>query len=174
MKAKSKEAWRQYSYLHSGGNQLAWKEHVNVRLNVSWNDAMPDLTSCERCIGRVFTLCLRPVRLKGDSKHLFDSSTSRKLEGSDFGLEKCGFLHSFVGGTADVSGNHHQAARMDAGHDADQIDLEPQLKVFRLKGFKFRSKGCQGQVQDGVSCSWICDEGDVSLQMKGFILITGC
>lgn len=46
--------------------------------------------------------------------------------------------------------------------------LEPQLKVFRLKFFKFRSKGCQGQVQDGVSHSWIFDEGDVSLEIKGF------
>jgi len=57
---------------------------------------------------------------------------------------------------------------MEAGHHSGQIDLEPQLKVFRLKVFKFRSKGRQGQVQDGVSYSWIFDEGDVSLQVKGF------
>lgn len=58
---------------------------------------------------------------------------------------------------------------MEAGYHGGQIDLEPQLKVFRLKVFKFRSKDCQGQVQDGVSHSWIADEGDVSLEMKGFL-----
>ena len=88
---------------------------------------------------------------------------------------KCGLqeylLHSCVGCTADVPGDHHQAARMEARHHRSQIDLEPLLKVFRLKVFKFRSKGCQGQVQDGVPHSCFLDEGDVSLKkIRGFVL----
>ncbi len=75
-------------------------------------------------------------------------------------------LHSCVGCTADVTGDHHQAARMEARHHRSQIDLEPQLKVFRLKVIKFRSKGCQGHVQDGVPYNWIWDEGVVSLKKK--------
>jgi len=93
--------------------------------------------------------------------------TSCKPKAPDFGREKY-LLHGCVGCTADVAGDHHQAARREAGQDSGQIDLEPQLKVFRLKVLKFRSKGCQGQVQDGGSYIWIHDEGGVSLEMKGF------
>lgn len=86
----------------------------------------------------------------------------------DCGLQKYR-LHSCVGCTADVTGDHHQAARTEACHHSSQIDLEPQLKISRLKLFKFRSKGRQGQVQDDVSYTCISDEGDVSLEMKGFM-----
>ena len=85
------------------------------------------------------------------------------------GLQKYHLLHSSVGCTADVPGDHRQAARTDAGHHSSQVFLEPQLKVLRLKVDKFRSKGCQGQVQDGVSYAWISDDSDVSLEMKGFV-----
>lgn len=81
-----------------------------------------------------------------------------------FGLEKILLLHCCVGCTADVTGNHLQAAGMEASHHGSQIAVEPELKVFRVKVYKFRSKGCQGQVQDGVSYSWICNGGDVSLK----------
>lgn len=87
---------------------------------------------------------------------------------SDFGLQKHQLLHSCVGCTADIPGNGHQASRLEAGQHSDQIELEPQLKVFRIKVSKFRSKGCQGQVQDGVSNGCILDNSDVSLEMKGF------
>lgn len=92
----------------------------------------------------------------------------QKLKMLSFGLQTYHLLHSCVGCTADVSGYHYQAARVEARHHRKQVDLEPQLKVFRPKFFKFRSKGCQGQVQDGVSYTWISDEGDVSLEIKGF------
>lgn len=72
-------------------------------------------------------------------------------------------LHGCVGCTADVTGDHHQNARMNACHHRSQVNLEPQLKVYRLKVFKFRSKGCQGQIEDDVSHPWICYDGDVSL-----------
>ena len=87
---------------------------------------------------------------------------------SSCGLQKNHLLHSCVGCTADVTGDHHQAARVEACHHSKQIDLEPQLKVFRLICFKSRSKGCQGQVQDGISNIWIFDEGDVFLEIKRF------
>lgn len=95
------------------------------------------------------------------------SLTSWKPKMSNCGPQKY-LLHSFVGCAADVTGDHHQAARLEARHHGSQIDLEPQLKVCRLKVFKFTSKGCQGQVQDGVSYTWIFDDGDVSLEIKGF------
>lgn len=97
------------------------------------------------------------------------SLTWCKPKKSIFGRKKYHHLHSCVGCTADVTGNHLQAARMEAGHHRSQIAVEPELKVFRLKVCKFRSKGCQGQVQDGVSYSWICEEGDVSLEIKRFM-----
>lgn len=86
---------------------------------------------------------------------------------SDCGLEKSHLLHCCVGCTADVTGYDHQAARLDACHHRSQIALEPQLKVFGIKVYKFRSEGCQGQVQDGVSYGWISEDGDVSLEIKG-------
>lgn len=85
---------------------------------------------------------------------------------SDWGLEKSHLLHCCVGCTADVPGYDHQVARVDACHHLSQIALEPQLKVFRGKVYKFRSKGCQGQVQDGVSYGRISEDGDVSLEIK--------
>lgn len=92
----------------------------------------------------------------------------QKLKMLSFGLQTYHLLHSCVGCTADVTGYHYQAARAEARHHRKQVDLEPQLKLFRPKFFKFRSKGCQGQVQDGVSYTWIFDDGDVSLEIKGF------
>lgn len=86
------------------------------------------------------------------------------------GLKKYHLLHSCVGCTADVTGNGLQAARMETGHHRSQIPVEPELKVFRPKACKFRSKGCQGNVQDGVSYTWICEEGDVFLQIKRFMV----
>ncbi len=84
-------------------------------------------------------------------------------------------LHSCVGSTADVSGDHRQASRMETRHHRKQIALEPQLKTVRLKVPKSRSEGCQGQVQDGVSYAWIPDDSDVSLEIKGHIFqIGGC
>lgn len=94
------------------------------------------------------------------------SLTSCQPKVCNCGLQKH-LLHSCVGCTADVTGDHHQAARMEARHHRSQIALEPQLKVFRLKVFKFRSKGCQGQVQDGVPYNWSLDEGDVTLKNIG-------
>lgn len=76
-------------------------------------------------------------------------------------------LHSLVGFTGDVTGDHPQAARKDARHHRNQINLEPLLIVFWLKVVKLRSKGCQGQVQNGVSHIWILDEGDISLKREG-------
>lgn len=80
------------------------------------------------------------------------------------GLSKYRLLHSFVGCTADVAGDRQQVVRKEACHHTGQIDLEPQLKVFRHKIFIFRSDGCQGQVQDDVSHCWVTDEGDVFLE----------
>lgn len=80
-----------------------------------------------------------------------------------------GLLHSCIRLTADVPGDHYQRVLAQARHHRSQIDLKPLLKVFRVKVFKFRSKGCQGQVQDGVSNLWISDQGDVSLQEKGMM-----
>jgi len=94
----------------------------------------------------------------------------QKLEMLRFGLQTYYLLHSCVGCTADVTGYHHQAAGVEACHHRRQVDLEPLLKFFRFKFFEFRSKGCQGQVQDGFSYTWISDEGDVSLEIKGFTL----
>lgn len=85
------------------------------------------------------------------------------------GLKKHYLLHSCVGCTADVTGNGLQAARMETGHYRSQIPLEPELKVFTPKACKFRSKGCQGDVQDGVPYTWILVEGDISLQIKRFL-----
>lgn len=86
------------------------------------------------------------------------------------GLKKHYLLHSCVGCTADVTGNGLQAARMETGHHRSQIPVEPELKVFRPKACKLRSKGCQGHVQDGVSYTWIRVEGDISLQIKRFMV----
>lgn len=51
-------------------------------------------------------------------------------------------LHCFVGCTADVTGDRHQAVRKEAGHHSGQIDLEPQLKVFGPKIDILRRDGC--------------------------------
>ena len=74
-----------------------------------------------------------------------------------------------LGWTADVAWDHHQAVGREAGQHSGQIDLKPQLIVLWLKVPKFRSKARQGQVQDGVSYSWVDDVGDVFLEMKVLI-----
>ena len=136
---------------------------------------MLDLTPCEMCSGRDFTLCRSPVRLKEENRYYCDLSGATVLYDASpkclsVDLKPYHLLHGCVGCTADVTGDHHQNARMKARHHSSQIDLEPPLKVFRLKDFKFRSKGRQGQIQDGVSYLWICYDGDVSLEIKGIHL----
>lgn len=101
-------------------------------------------------------------------KSLSHSLTSCKAKGPDYGLVK-NLLHSCIRCTADVAGDDHQAVRRQTGHHSGQVELKPQLIVFWLKVPKFRSKACQGQVQDGVSDSWIEDVGDVFLEMKGLV-----
>lgn len=85
------------------------------------------------------------------------------------GCQKCPRLHGFVGCAGDVTGDPNQAVRAEARHHSGQIDLEPQLKVFRAECFVFRSNGLQRHVQDGVSHCCIWDEGDVFLEIKGFL-----
>lgn len=94
-------------------------------------------------------------------------TSSCKPKMSRSGLEKY-LLHSCVGCTADVPGDHRQAAWMEAWHQRSQIELEPLLKVFRLKFVKFGSQGSQGQVQHCVSYIIIFDEGHFFLEIKGF------
>ena len=158
-----------------GYKSVPAKRFCHVRVNVSLSHFLLDLTPCERSSGRDCKLCSRPVSLKEENKQSLWLVWSHRLtlcnpRMSNCGLQKDDLLHSWVGYTADVTGNHHQAGRMEACHHRSQIDLEPQLKVFRLKVFKFRSKGRQGQVQHGVSYIWISEEGDVSLEIKGFML----
>lgn len=161
---------------YSSANPIFLKNFVSrafchVRLNVSWSASMLDVTPCEMCSGRDFTLCRSPVSLKEENRNYCDLSgatvlyeASPKCLSGD--LKPYHLLHSCVGCTADVTGDHRQNARTKARHHRSQIDLEPPLKVFRLKDFKFRSKGRQGQIQDGVSYLWISYDGDVSLENK--------
>lgn len=174
------KAQHQYTYAHSCDNRLLWKSLSAERFaTYVWMSSWA-------------TLCLISHRVKGavagipnfpEGRSVWRKKTENMVtcqepqfvhpQMSNCGLPKCRILHGCVGCTADVTGDHHQAARMEAGHHRSQIDLEPQLKVFRLKVYKFRSKGCQGQVQDGVSYTWVADGGDVSLEMKGFIFSLG-
>lgn len=136
---------------------------------------MLDLTPCEMCCGRDFKLCRSAVSLKEEDRSYCDLSGATVLYDASpkclsVDLKQYHRLHSCVGCTADVTGDHHQNARMKARHHRSQINLEPLLKVFRFKVFKFRSKGCQGQIQDGGSYLWICYDGDVSLEIKGIHL----
>lgn len=78
-------------------------------------------------------------------------------------LAKSHLLHGFKGSTADVSGDHRQAARMNAGQHDGQIALEPPPVVFMTKGCKFASKRCQSQVQHGVPHSFVLHHGTVFL-----------
>lgn len=80
------------------------------------------------------------------------------------------FLHGIVGFTTDVSGDNIHTARMEAGQQNNQIDLEPQLVVFWLKLVEFGSKSRQGQVKHGVSYGCVADDGDVSLENEWFMV----
>lgn len=77
-------------------------------------------------------------------------------------------LHGIVGSTADVTWDDNQAGRLETGQQNNQIDLEPQLVVARLKGGEFGGESRQGQVQHGVPNSCVFDDGDVSLRKTWF------